>query len=37
MRELGHTEAGLDDELYMMDVWQEVELFHKLSFFMVMC
>lgn len=26
MRELGHTEAGLDDELYMMDVWQEVEL-----------
>lgn len=26
MRELGHTERGLDDELYMMDVWQEVEL-----------
>lgn len=26
MRELGHTEQGLDDELYMMDVWQEVEL-----------
>lgn len=26
MRELGHTEKGLDDELYMMDVWQEVEL-----------
>lgn len=25
-RELGHTESGLDDELYMMDVWQEVEL-----------
>lgn len=26
MRDLGHTERGLDDELYMMDVWQEVEL-----------
>lgn len=26
MRELGHAERGLDDELYMMDVWQEVEL-----------
>lgn len=26
MRELGHAESGLDDELYMMDVWQEVEL-----------
>lgn len=26
MQELGHTERGLDDELYMMDVWQEVEL-----------
>lgn len=25
-RELGHAESGLDDELYMMDVWQEVEL-----------
>jgi len=26
MQELGHTEAGLDDKLYMMEVWQEVEL-----------
>lgn len=29
MKEIGHKEKSADDELFLMDVWQEIELLHE--------